>query len=139
MVDRMKNVVQVVETMPTPDGQWVTFWHVDGGCRVSGEFLTDANVVTFDHGDVYACLDVNAAALDLVGPLSPDLFSGDAFRLPVTIAQTRSARHADLRRFVVDREDATISEEASGPVLPNDDLSEAEQIETITNLREMHH
>lgn len=106
----MKNIVQVVEVTPTPDGQWVTFWHVGEGLRVSGEFKTDAYVTAFDRGDVYVCSHLDEDVMSLVGPHPVDLLKAKEFTaLPIVPSQESYPRHDRYSRFDLERGSATLS------------------------------
>lgn len=106
----MKNIVQIVEVTPTPDGQMITFWHVGEGLRVSGEFETGAFVTAFDRGDIYICLHLDSGLMSLVGPHPVDLLKAKEFtQLPIVPEQNNYPRHDRYSRFDLDRNTATLS------------------------------
>lgn len=106
----MKNIIQVVEVTPSPDGQWVTFWHLGEQLRVSGEFETDAYVGVFDRGDLYVCLHLDDHLLSMVGPHPVELLRAREFAdLPIIPDQESYSRHDRYRRFDLDRDTSTLS------------------------------
>ncbi len=106
----MKNVVQVVEVEPTPQGQWVTFWHMGEKVRLSGEFHTSGYATAFDRGDIFVCLSFSDEAMSIVGPHPADLLKSSEFSsLPIVADQNLYPRHDRYKRFDLDRTSAVLS------------------------------
>jgi hypothetical protein len=138
----MADVVQVVDIMPTPGGEWISFWHLGGRIRVSGALENQEQGFVLNLGDIFLCRELDDDSLDVIGPLPVDNLSVREFsRLPVFVDQDYIPAVRMPGRFVLDRNAGVITKRSLSDMLRNPDKINPQSIqknlEDIAKLREV--